>query len=113
MELLHKIIIKLPIFTVWYWLFCAIFLIETDFYFMYFTILDTLDSIFVFLIGAHFLFFRKKYTKCSKLYLQCMYLIVILNFLYNYLNENTYYFAYYATIITYIILSFWKKQPQK
>lgn len=110
MDKLHKIIIKLPIFTVWYWLFCAIFLVDTDFYINNFKVLDSLDTICVYLMGAHFLFFRRKYTRCPKLYLQCIYIIVLLNFIYEYLNQNTYYILYYAITLTYILLSFWRTQ---
>jgi hypothetical protein len=104
----HKIISKLPVLIVWYWLFCAIFLVDTDFYKQNFKLLDVIDSVIVILTGLHFLFFRKNYTVCAKVYFQCVYVIIILNFCYFYLNEYLYYFFYYSIILTYIFVALWK-----
>jgi hypothetical protein len=108
MPRVHKIISKLPVLIVWYWLFCAIFLTETKFYKENFKMLDAIDSVIVILTGLHFIFFRKIYSICEKVYFQCVYVIVILNFSYFYINEYLYYYFYYSIILTYIFVALWK-----
>lgn len=100
----------LPIGLVWYWLFCVFFLIKTDLYANNFEALDIIDTILVGMSGSHFIFFHFLYTRISKIYLSCIYSIVILNFLYIYLTDELYYFLYYSIILTYILLPFWKKK---
>jgi len=110
MRMIHKIMLLLPIFLVWHSLFCVFFLVKTEFYINNFETLDVIDTILVGMCGSHFIFFHFIYTRISKIYLSCIYSIVILNFLYIYLTNEVYYFLYYSIIITYILLPFWKKK---
>lgn len=100
----------MPICIVWCWLFCVLFFVKTEFYVNNFVILDTIDTVLVGFCGSHFVFFHFLYTRISKIYLSCIYSIIILNFLYIYLTDEFYYFMYYSVILTYILLPFWKKK---
>jgi len=110
MRKIHKIMLIMPVIIVWYWLFCVLFFVKTVFYANNFEVLDTIDTFLVGLCGTHFIFFYFIYNRISKIYLSCIYSIVILNFLYIYLTNEIYYFFYYSIIITYILLPLWKKK---
>ena len=100
----------MPIILIWLELFCVLFLVKTNFYANNFETINIIDTFLVGACGTHFIFFHFLYTRISKIYLSCIYSIVILNFLYIYLTDEIYYFLYYSIILTYILLPFWKKK---
>lgn len=100
----------MPIALIWCELFCVFFLVKTEFYKNNFEIIDIIDTFLVGACGTHFLFFHFLYTKIPKIYLSCIYSLVILNFLYIYLTDGIYYFVYYSLILTFTFLPFWKKK---
>lgn len=102
--------IILPIFLIWAELFCVFFLVKTEFWIKNFEIINIIDTVLVGICGLHFIFFYFLYTRISKIYLSCIYSLVILNFLYIYLTDELYYFVYYSIILNFTFLPFWKKK---
>ena len=113
MKNLHKKISFLPILIVWYWLFCAVFLSKTEFYSDNFEVLDKIDTLTVMVSVLHFIFFNQYYNAFKLNYLKCIYFIILINFMYFYIDEKTYYLIYYLVTSTFIIAPIWKTQTLK
>jgi len=109
MNKIHKIISNLPYVIIFYWLFCALFLIDLEFYKINFELFDYIDTIIVCFTLVHFLLFYNLYSYDKKKFIVSIVMIISLNFCYFVLNESSYYFLFFVFLFTPIIITIWKK----
>jgi hypothetical protein len=109
MKELHKITSNLPILIVFYWLFCALFLIDCEYYRINFNLFDNIDTIIVSFSLIHFLLYYNTYNFNKRAFIISIVMIICLNFCYFVMDENSYYFLFFIFLFTPIIITIWKK----
>lgn len=113
MKYLHKSLSNLPIIIVINWMICAFFLTKNEFYIHNFELLDKIDTFIVYFSLMHFMFFNKWYSFCKKTFCSTIILCIILNFCYNYINADLYFYLYLALILAPFTVNLWKQSAKK
>jgi len=113
MKFLHKSASNLPIIIVIEWLICALFLTNNKWYSEHFEVLDDIDTYVVYASLMHFLWFYKWYSLSKKIFVYAILLSIILRLISDCMNEEIYYYLYYAIIIMPFIACVWTKLNTK
>lgn len=96
----NKIFSFLPVFIILYWIFCLVFLIDTQIYKHNFLKFDFIDTIITGISLVHAFFYWWDYKKISKYCVRAIIVIVILTFFSFYIVKDLYYFLYFWIIVT-------------
>lgn len=111
MKKLNILLSYLPVFIIFNWVICFLFLRNNAVYIDNYYKLNIIDSFLVGLSLIHFYFKHKYYSEFTKDYILCIFIIIFITLIYPILNENIYYFLYIFIIITIIIkstITLWK-----
>ena len=99
-----KCIYNLPYLIFLWWVF-IFFLTNTDFYINNFHIINLIDIPFIIFSLVHFAFHSKNYTQKKAIFVYCILSVLILQVIYNYIDQITYYAIYSTILITTIYAS--------
>ena len=105
MKKINYILSGLPILIVFNWVVCLLFFKGHTFYKTEFFKLEIIDTAVTALALLHSLFNFELYSKISKNCVRAIIAIVLLTFIYPYINQDFYYFLYFFIIVQTVILS--------
>ena len=100
---IHKIISNLSKLIVFNWAFCYLFLLSNKFYIDNFVVLNIIDTILVSITLIHFFINHQLYKKSTKDFILCIFLIIQLTFLQQFINQEIYYYLYISILLITII----------
>lgn len=101
----NYILSGLPILIVLNWVVCLLFFKNEPFYTEHYFKLELIDTSVTAFALIHALFNFEHYSKISKNCVRAIIAIVLLTFIYPYINQDFYYFLYFFIIVQTVILS--------
>jgi hypothetical protein len=93
-----RLILNLPYFIFLWWVF-IFFLVDTEFYSNNFEIINLVDIPFIVFSLSHFTFNMQKYSIKKVIFVICIVCVLILQLLYKYISNDSYYFIYSTLIL--------------
>ena len=100
MKKVNKIVGFIPSVILLYWIAILLFFVDTEFYHNNYFKFDLIDTIIVSLSFIHAFFYWKLYPIFSKNSVRAIIAIVVITFIYPYINKDFYYFLYFWVMIT-------------
>lgn len=105
MKKINYILSGLPILIVLNWVVCLLFFKGHTFYKTEFFDLDFIDTIVAGISFVHAFFYFNYYSKIAKFCIQAMIAIILLTFIYPFINQDFYYFLYFFIIVNAVLAS--------